>query len=166
MNWEAIGAVGEVVGALGVVTTLAYLATQVRTSQTWQRRQGFREGLGQLLDSVARIGDHAPLYQQGCLDFAGLDPSEQLEFHSVIGPKYASIELFYDYHASGETKPEAIERLNGWILDDFRYAGVRQWWDAVGRDTYSRDFGREVDALIEDSLNEPPSTTFELKAGY
>lgn len=30
MNWEAIGAVGEVVGALGVVVTLAYLAQQIR----------------------------------------------------------------------------------------------------------------------------------------
>ena len=30
MNWEAIGAIGEIVGAIAVVATLAYLATQVR----------------------------------------------------------------------------------------------------------------------------------------
>ena len=30
MNWEAIGAVGEIVGALAVVGTLAYLATQIK----------------------------------------------------------------------------------------------------------------------------------------
>jgi hypothetical protein len=30
MNWEALGAIGEIVGALAVVLTLAYLATQVR----------------------------------------------------------------------------------------------------------------------------------------
>ena len=30
MNWEAIGAVGEVVGAIAVVATLVYLATQIR----------------------------------------------------------------------------------------------------------------------------------------
>ena len=30
MNWDAIGAVSEAVGALAVVVTLAYLATQVR----------------------------------------------------------------------------------------------------------------------------------------
>ena len=30
MNWEAIGALGEIVGALAVVLTLAYLAIQVR----------------------------------------------------------------------------------------------------------------------------------------
>ena len=32
MNWEAIGAVGEIVGALGVISSLAYLASQIRTA--------------------------------------------------------------------------------------------------------------------------------------
>lgn len=30
MDWEAIGAVGEVLGAAGVIVTLAYLAMQIR----------------------------------------------------------------------------------------------------------------------------------------
>jgi len=33
LNWEAIGAVGEILGALAVVVTLAYLAAQVRESR-------------------------------------------------------------------------------------------------------------------------------------
>ena len=32
MNWDAIGAVGEIIGALAVVVTLAYLAVQIRAS--------------------------------------------------------------------------------------------------------------------------------------
>ena len=34
MNWEAIGAVGEIAGALAVVATLVYLASQVRYAKT------------------------------------------------------------------------------------------------------------------------------------
>ncbi|MDA1372383.1 MAG: hypothetical protein O2971_16680 [Proteobacteria bacterium] len=30
MNWEAIGAIGEILGAFAVVATLVYLATQIR----------------------------------------------------------------------------------------------------------------------------------------
>ena len=33
MNWDAIGAVGEIVGAIAVVLTLIYLAVQVRHSR-------------------------------------------------------------------------------------------------------------------------------------
>lgn len=50
MNWEAIGAVGEIVGALAVVLTLVYLALQVRTAKratidqnTLSRADGVRE---------------------------------------------------------------------------------------------------------------------------
>ena len=34
MNWDAIGAVGEITGAIAVVATLAYLALQVRFAKT------------------------------------------------------------------------------------------------------------------------------------
>jgi hypothetical protein len=30
VNWDAIGAIGEVVGAVGVIATLGYLAVQIR----------------------------------------------------------------------------------------------------------------------------------------
>ena len=30
MNWEAAGAIGEIVGAIGVLATLIYLAAQIR----------------------------------------------------------------------------------------------------------------------------------------
>ena len=30
MNWEAIGAIGEIVGVAGVIVTLIYLAAQIR----------------------------------------------------------------------------------------------------------------------------------------
>ena len=32
MNWDAAGAIGEIVGALGVMASLLYLATQIKTA--------------------------------------------------------------------------------------------------------------------------------------
>ena len=37
INWEAIGAVGEILGAVAVVATLFYLATQIRRSTAQAR---------------------------------------------------------------------------------------------------------------------------------
>jgi hypothetical protein len=39
MNWDAIGAVGEIVGAIAVLATLIYLAIQIRQSSATQRAQ-------------------------------------------------------------------------------------------------------------------------------
>ena len=36
MNWEAIGAIGEVVGALAVIATILYLAIQLRMSNKFE----------------------------------------------------------------------------------------------------------------------------------
>jgi len=44
MNWEAIGAVGEILGAAAVVATLIYLAIQIRHS-TDQARAGMTKDL-------------------------------------------------------------------------------------------------------------------------
>ena len=39
MNWDAISAVGEIVGAVAVVVTLVYLAAQIRQSDPQQKRE-------------------------------------------------------------------------------------------------------------------------------
>ena len=43
MNWEAIGAVGEIVGAITVVATLIYLAKQIKDSARAARSQSITD---------------------------------------------------------------------------------------------------------------------------
>lgn len=43
MNWEAIGAIGEVFGALAVLVTLFYFAVQIRQSNKLAEAQSQRE---------------------------------------------------------------------------------------------------------------------------
>ena len=52
MNWDAIGAVGQMLGSVAVFITLAYLAVQIRHSRSEARRalsQGRGEALRQLM---------------------------------------------------------------------------------------------------------------------
>ena len=41
MNWDAIGAIGELAGALAVVLTLFYLARQIKTSSDVSKAELF-----------------------------------------------------------------------------------------------------------------------------
>ena len=43
MNWDAIGAIGELVGACAVVLTLGYLAIQIRQSAKTSRQQSYHD---------------------------------------------------------------------------------------------------------------------------
>ena len=48
MNWEAVGAFGEVVGALAVVVTLVYLARQIRGSAAANHVMAYHQAQQQL----------------------------------------------------------------------------------------------------------------------
>ena len=39
MNWDAIGAIGEILGAIAVLITLVYLTTQIRQNTAQQKRE-------------------------------------------------------------------------------------------------------------------------------
>ncbi len=47
MNWEAVGAIGEIVGAIAVFVTLAYLATQIKQSNDLGRFNATKESMNQ-----------------------------------------------------------------------------------------------------------------------
>jgi hypothetical protein len=45
MNWEALGAIGEIVGAIAVVVTIGYLAVQIRQNTESLHAATFQGGL-------------------------------------------------------------------------------------------------------------------------
>ena len=51
MNWEAIGAVGEILGAIGVIVTLGYLAVQIRQNTASNRQAAARS----TVDAINRL---------------------------------------------------------------------------------------------------------------
>lgn len=58
MNWEALGAVAELLGAIAVFATLAYLAVQVRQSNIVSREQAQYHMLQNQLSYFDRLADN------------------------------------------------------------------------------------------------------------
>lgn len=90
MNWEAMGAVGEVVGALAVVLTLAYLARQIRQSNRQDLLSAFRhnfDSTNQFLASTFDSPELAELVVRGRGSYEALSPAERIRFdhfHFVV----------------------------------------------------------------------------------
>ncbi len=59
MNWDAVGAIAESAGALGVIVSLIYLALQVRQNTKQVRLSRFQETSSTLQDGFA------PIYHPG-----------------------------------------------------------------------------------------------------
>jgi hypothetical protein len=62
LNWDAIGAVGELVGAAAVVVTVGYLALQIRNETTRARTEARRARSNRVSTAYADLADstHVP----------------------------------------------------------------------------------------------------------
>ena len=91
MNWDAIGAIAELLGAVGVIASLVYLATQIRQSreQMNQNTVALRTAAyQQLLSDGLHVGGTQALtvpgldrvVRLGLADFYQLDEDDKFRF--------------------------------------------------------------------------------------
>ena len=83
MNWEAIGAISEILGAVAVVATLVYLSAQIRQS-TKVARSAARQAIADASTGLASdliTGDLVQLLQKH-IDGESLKQYELLRLHA------------------------------------------------------------------------------------
>ena len=108
MNWEAIGAVGEILGALAVVATLGYLATQIRQN-TKTARSSMRQAIAEMTMSTARdIVSHGELAEAFAKQMAG-EALSQPERLRLIARCYVAMRNYENIH---------YQYLSGMLSDD------------------------------------------------
>lgn len=83
MNWEAIGAIGEIVGAIAVLVTLIYLAMQIRQN-TYQTRAAATQDTIHLWNEISQavLTDRsvAELIEKGNNNLSSLDPADRQRY--------------------------------------------------------------------------------------
>jgi len=101
MNWDALGAVGELVGSVGVVVTLAYFAVQTKNSSkaaqsnsTNQSRAAVQDVMGM----IASDGEAMAIYYTGMTEPASLDPQQQVRFDLFIFLQLRGTETMFWEH--------------------------------------------------------------------
>ena len=120
MNWEAIAATAEVLGALGVIASLAYLAVQIRQN-TLQIRQNIeasqtssyhqaQEQTWQIAIAMAQDGELTRIV--ATVAEAGLDaltPEERVRFDVGFSSFCFGIESLFKLYEKGLVDPENWE---------------------------------------------------------
>jgi hypothetical protein len=67
MNWEAIGAIAELIGGFAVLVTLVYLSIQVKQNSQMQRQQNITEQTNRCINSGQRLAsdpEFADIYRR------------------------------------------------------------------------------------------------------
>ena len=78
MNWDAIGAVAEVVGAIAVIVSLVYLALQIK-AQNKQAKLAANHGMFRELRSASQnVGDLAAIFVRANNDYQSITEEEAI----------------------------------------------------------------------------------------
>jgi len=154
VNWDAVGAAAELVGATGVIASLFYLGTQIRQNTRSVRASNYHAvvtNLSNLSAAIGRDGSTADVFVRGQSDFHGLSPTERKQFVMLLVSLFRNYEdIFYQF--SQEMLDESLAK--GWAHSMTRYfwqPGVQIWWPA-----WRDDCHREFRDFLENST--PPSS--------
>jgi len=162
MNWDAIGAVGQVVGSVGVLATLIYLARQVRDSN---RVAAFTAVVNNRAERrqyllANRDSPYLPALEAKVARGDGLDTEEaqRYQFHlaAYFGLLYSNW-VSLDLGLMGEYTPQLSFYLNQLAQRPAHTA----WWQATSRQLYpprfcdyvDRELARRRDATTQNDVN-------------
>ena len=151
MNWEAIGAIGEIAGAIGVIATLVYLSVQVRSSTLASRVESKLAATRMYTDFLGGL-IHSPevneLFLRGRKDLSSLTPEEFHRFSNLALQSFSFFSAGYFQYSRGTLDKsdwhENMAVLKFWLHGD----GCRQWWEKVGMHMYGSEFVTFIESEI------------------
>lgn len=152
MNWDAIGAMGEIVGATAVVLTLAYLAIQIRLTRELEQATSIRDMLDKAIDIMvhsSRNPGSFEILRKGIVDYSALPIDEKDRFHEWATLAVVSTEQAMYMHQSKLLPQESWTVWEGFTTAIITSTGGAQWWG-----DYKKVFNKEVVGRLEAAASE------------
>lgn len=157
MNWDAVGAVAELVGAAAVVASLIYLAAQIRQNSR-QVEEQVRSLRLQAYDSagadfsairlhIAGSPQLASVWRRAKQSYSSLEPDERAQANELLH------ELLWSYqNIISRMEHGTDDGVLAWLKDVnipywMRNPGFREWWRTESTTPYTEEFESLIDGV-------------------
>lgn len=142
MNWNAIGAIAELLGGLGVIITLIFLALQIRHNASAVQSETLaaltHTMTGNML-TFAQNGELSHILRRGLTNLSGLSEDDQFRFQISMSTTLRHYETALFAHNKGMLEGESWAGIEAMLLQLFETRGVRTYW-ASQSELFSRQF--------------------------
>jgi hypothetical protein len=153
LNWDAMGAIGEIGGAIAVVVTLVFLIYQLRQNTSALRQQSERASADAIHAWSRSMMDPnvAGAVSKGYVGVeAELTPEEMVPIeHFMISFLVALQQDFFDWKR-GFQSDELWASRAGLVTGVFISFAARKWWEEIGRDYVVPEFREVIATIIAD----------------
>jgi len=161
MNWDALGAMAELVGALVVVVSVVYFAVQIRHSTRVSKAAAQEAAVTALRDLTKPLAQDAELsriFRVGLEGLDGLEGEDRVRFFHLAFQFFKAAEGIH-FHYVQEVLDEGVWKGYSTIFHHYLATpGFREYWD-LRRDSFSPAFQQFHDTI---PLSEPPLSVAEL----
>jgi len=138
-------------GAIGVIATLAYLALQIRQSGVATRTSNYWQLTSQMRDFMAQLSSDPELlaiYQRGVVSYTSLDEHERARFHMLLSGLFTTYQVMLQLREAGQLNQTMYGEMFDGIFSLLELSGVQEWWGNEGY-WFADSFRAWVDAAIE-----------------
>jgi len=145
VNWEAISAIGQIVGALAVVISLIYVAREIRSNARAARTASMgnvNRWLGELVVNP-HLGE---LWYRGIHDFGSLKNGDLVRFSVLMDQLFNIYQEMYYQRFEGQLDPRQWGTLEAAQRDINGYPRVQAWWRTRSH-WYNKEFAKHIDHL-------------------
>lgn len=163
MNWGAIGAVGEIIGAIAVLLSLIYLGFQIRQNTKSLKSSSYQAAIASMseLSHLSAANEHTARVLRITLfgDLDELSEDELTMSTSYLTGLFRNFENFYYQHESGAMEDHLWEGMRNSMVGYYNLSNVQQWW-SMRKMIYSREFSSFLESQEDDPGFQPPAIPF------
>jgi hypothetical protein len=145
VNWEAISAIGQIVGALAVVVSLIYLGREIRSNARAARVASLHD-INRWLGELVEHPNLGELYYRGIHDLASLENADLVRFSTLMVQLFYIHQELYYQQLDGHLDPRLSDGLDAVMRDINAYPGVQAWWRSRS-DWFGEEFVKQVNQL-------------------
>lgn len=135
MNWEAIGAIGELIGALAVLITLVYLAAQVKQNTLALKSaaaQTVHENFAHWYSSVQNDPQLLDISTKGMRDYSSLTETERSQFIALFMTLSSYTQNAFVKWREGSLSPELWRGWEYISMNFYSTPGGKDFWNERG----------------------------------
>jgi hypothetical protein len=154
LNWDAVGAIAELAGALGVIITLAYLAVQLRhNTATVRSNSATAHTQAVQASTIALTQDEETnkLFWKGLANRASLSPGDQRRFDGIVSCQLLTLEQAWRFREEGAIDDVAWQGTRASISWFAHTPGFLDYWSTWGSN-HNPGFGTVVEEAIAEDL--------------
>lgn len=150
MNWDAIGAISELIGAVAVVVTLIYLAVQIRQNTRAIRLDTGHAITEEFRGMFALMAEHkelADLVHKAAADPSAITGVDKVRYYGLNGNFIRALENAYIQWSEGALDMRHWEGMKRMLSDYARLPGFQEFW-RDRKHWFSDDFQQFMDTDI------------------